>query len=97
MSVIVIFEAQAKPGSGDQFVAALRQTLASTRSYEGCLELTVHQNQDDSDNLVAVERWASREAYERYLQWRRETGVLDRLTGACIGPPRIRFYDVTDA
>ena len=97
MPVTVLFEAQAKPGTGDALVAILKQSLADTRTFEGCLGLTVHQNQDDADNLVAVETWTSRDAYERYLAWRQETGAFNRMIAAFTAPPTIRFFDITDA
>ena len=97
MPTTVIFEIQAKPGTGNQLVSALKQGLPETRSREGCLGLEVHQNLDDADDLVAIETWESRAAYESYLKWRQENGAFGRLLAACAGPPRIRFFDLTDA
>jgi quinol monooxygenase YgiN len=56
-----------------------------------------HQNQDDTDNIVLVDKWETKDAFESYLAWRQETGVLDQLVSVCVGPPSIRFYDIADA
>jgi len=58
--------------------------------------LDVYQNQDDSDVMVLVENFESKAHYEKYLAWREETGVLQKLGAALEGPPSIRFFDLTD-
>ncbi|MEN8375683.1 MAG: antibiotic biosynthesis monooxygenase family protein [Gemmatimonadota bacterium] len=94
---MVLLEVQAKEGTGDQLVAALRELLPDTRARDGSIEILAHQGQDDRDNIVLVDRWETRDAFDSYMEWRQETGVLDQLLAACVGPPSIRFYDITDA
>ena len=97
MAVMVLLEAQAKQGTGDQLVATFKAILPDARTRDGFLDIVVHQNQDDKDNLVLVEKWETKDAYQSYLGWRQETGVLDQLVAACAEPPSIRYYDITDA
>lgn len=97
MAVMVLLEVQAKAGTGSELVETFRAVLPDTRAYEGFLDIVVHQNQDDPDNLAIVEKWVSKAAYEKYLGWREETGVLAQLVEALAGPPSIRYYDITDA
>lgn len=97
MAVMVLLDVQAKAGMGDDLVATFTAVLPDTRTFEGFLDVVVHQNQDDKDNLLLVERWVTRAAFEKYFGWRQETGVLDQLVAACAGPPSIRYYDITDA
>ncbi len=97
MAVMVLLEVQANEGTGDELVATFKAILPDTRAFDGFLNIVVHQNQDDKDNLVVVEKWETKAAYEKYLGWRQETGVLDQLVAACSGPPSIRHYDITDA
>jgi len=40
-----------------------------------------------------MEKWYSREHYERYLQWRTDTGILTKLATMTTGELRIRFLD----
>ena len=97
MAVMVLLEAQAKEGTGDELLDTFRAILPDTRAWDGFLDLVVHQNQDDKDNLVLVEKWESKAAYESYLGWRQETGVFDQLVAALAAPPSIRHFDITDA
>ena len=97
MAVMVLLEVQANDGTGDELVATFKAILPDTRAYDGFLDIVVNQNQDDKDNLVLVEKWKTKDAYQSYLGWRQETGVLDQLVAACAEPPSIRYYDITDA
>ena len=97
MAVRVVLDVRAKPGTGPGLVAFFRSILPDTRAYEGCTSVETLQNSDDADHVVLVEAWESREQYEKYLAWRRETGTTDRLMDALAEPPTIRHFDVTDA
>ena len=67
MTCIVILEMTAKKGTGMQLVENLRALLPDTRNKDGCQSVEVTTNLDDADNLVLVERWATRKHYENYL------------------------------
>ncbi len=97
MAVMVLLELTAKEGGGDGVVGAFREILPDTRKYDGFVDIVVHQNQDNKDNLVVIEKWETKAAYEKYLAWRTETGVIGQLVSACVGPPSIRYFDITDA
>ncbi|MDH5673230.1 MAG: antibiotic biosynthesis monooxygenase [Myxococcales bacterium] len=97
MAVMVLLECNAKPGTGDQLVATFKAVLPDTRAREGFVEIKAFQNQDDKDNIVLVETWENKAAYEAYLGWRKENGSLDKLVEALTGPPSIRYFDITDA
>ena len=72
MTCIVILEVTAKKGTGMQLVEGLRALLPDTRNKDGCEGVEVTTNLDDADNLVLVERWATRKHYENYAAaaWR---------------------------
>ena len=97
MACIVILEVTAKKGTGLQLVETFRGLLPDTRNNDGCQSVEVTTNLDDSDNLVLVERWTTRQHYENYLAWRQQRGDLDRLAGTLAGPPSIRYFELTDA
>jgi quinol monooxygenase YgiN len=95
MSVTILLDLKAAPGSIDKLKQIFVEILPDTRAYDGCEGLDVHLNQDDGDNLVIVERWQSRPHYEKYFAWRQETGLLDRLGPLLGAPPSVRFLDET--
>ena len=42
MAITVLLEAKAKPGTGNDFLAILKEILPDTRSHDGCKEITVY-------------------------------------------------------
>jgi heme-degrading monooxygenase HmoA len=97
VSVLVIVDLKAKAGSADELRTFLNP--AQIRAYEGNegVELTV--NHDDATNLLLVEHWASREAYEAYRAWRVEVGDQATLEGMLEGGAEgvtVRVFDVAE-
>ena len=97
MSATILLELQVKPKAVDEMISFLKEILPDTRVYEGCQGIEVQQNQEDSSNLVMVEKWDSRQHYEKYLGWRTETGVMDKIGSMLSQPPSIRYYDLVEA
>ena len=97
MATTVLLELKAKAGTGNDLVGVFKEILPDTRAFDGCQGVDVLQNADDGDVLVLVERWDSREHYEKYLAWRTETGALAGLLEATDGAPSIRYFDKTDS
>ena len=93
MSVNVVLEFQAMPDQVEAVKDLFREVLPDTRGYEGFESLTVHQNDDDPTPFLVWEQWATRPHYEKYLAWRTETGVLDRLLAMLNGQPSIRHFN----
>ena len=60
MTCIVILEVTAKKGAGIQLVETFRALLPDTRNKDGCQGVEVTTNLDNADNLVLVQRWATR-------------------------------------
>ena len=97
MAVTVLLELQLKPESVDDTIKTFKDILPDTRAYDGCIGVTVTQNQDDPTNLILIEEWESRQHYEKYFAWRTETGVVDGLGKVVAAPPSIRYVDPVDA
>jgi len=97
MSTLVILELKVKPDSVNTLKEMVKAVLPDTRSYAGCEGVTFYTNQDDGQTFIAVEKWASKAAYEKYLAWRTETGVMAKLGTMLAGPPSIRYFDAVDA
>ncbi len=97
MSTLVLLEGQVQPDNIADMKSFLAQIFPDTRSYDGCQGIDVHFNMDDPGNMIMVEQWESRSHYEKYLQWRTETGVIDKLVSLLSGPPSIRYFAKADA
>jgi len=96
MAVLVLVEAKVKPESIDDMKSMLKQALPDTRAHDGCQGLTVYSNLDDSNNLVLVEHWDSRDHYGKYLAWRTETGFVEQLVSMLTEEPSIRYFERVD-
>jgi quinol monooxygenase YgiN len=65
--VVVVVIAQAKPGQGDAGLAAFSEVTVPTHAEDGCIAYAVHRSTSDPDQIVLVERWASRAALDEHL------------------------------
>ena len=83
-----------KPGDGgcQPILDFLTEILPDTRSFDGCQDLKVYI-EGDGEAMVFIEYWDSAEHYQRYLSWRTETGVLNRLVERLAAPPVIRIAE----
>jgi quinol monooxygenase YgiN len=97
MSVTVLFEAPVKPKEITNLVTSLANLLPESRKYEGCEGMDVYFNTEDKGRMVMIEKWASRAHHEKYLAWRTETGVMEKLGSMLAGPPSIRYFERVDA
>ena len=72
----------------------LSEILPDTRAFDGCQDLQVYQ-EGDGEALVFIEYWDSAAHYQRYLDWRTESGVLNQLVDLLAEPPVIRIAEDT--
>jgi quinol monooxygenase YgiN len=97
VSILVVLELEAVPGSEAAMIDVLRRNLGDTRARQGCESVTVHQDHDRPTSVVLVERWATRADDEAYRAWRAGDGAIKEMAGLVAGPPKIRYYDDVDA
>ena len=70
----------------------LTEILPDTRRFGGCQNLKV-RIEGSGEGVVFIGHWDSAQHYQRYLTWRTETGVLDRLVEMLAAPPVIRIAE----
>ena len=97
MATLVILEFRTKADQVEPMKKLLAEVLPDTRSYAGFQDITFYTNQDDPRTFVAVEKWDTKQAYQKYLALRTETGVMAKLGAMIEGSPSIRFFDRLDA
>ncbi len=93
MSVQAILELKAKPDCVEKTRVWFREVLPDTRAFEGFVTLHMIQNQDDPTELLVIEQWDSRAAYEKYVAWRQERGDLNALAELVAAEPVVRVFD----
>lgn len=97
MGVMVLLEAPVKAEEISNMKSYLAEIFPETREYDGCRAIDVYFNTEDEDSIVLVEHWDSRAHHEKYLHWRTESGVMDKIGGMLAGPPSMRYFERVDA
>ena len=96
MSTFVLIVGNAKPDKIADIKSWMAQVLPHGRSYDGCQGVDALFNMDEPEDFVVVQQWESRGHYEKYLQWRADTGEVANLVSMLTGPPSIRYYERAD-
>lgn len=97
MSVTVLLAVTAKPECRDDLIAMFAENFKQTRVYDGCIDVYMTLCDDNPNEILLVQQWETRPHYERYLAWRAETGVVDKLAAMADGEASIRFFERLDA
>ena len=93
--IFVNLQLRVKSGLESEFIEELNITLKETRSYEGCHAVYFVQNQDDPSNLEFFSKWDSKQHYDKYLQWRIDSGVMEEVANKYLdGEPLWRYFDL---
>ena len=78
MSFVVVAKFPCKPGQAEAMEGLFRAALSETRAFQGCERIDVVFN-DAANTYLLVEYWDLETSYNRYLQWRTDTGIADAL------------------
>ena len=87
---LVLAEFSPKQGFKDKVLKWLEGVLPETRGYDGCESLHVYQ-EIDTDKIILVERWETKDKFIAYRDWRVETGSLAALVEMLEDDPVFRF------
>lgn len=97
MSIHVVLELTAVDGKADELLAVFRKILPDTRARQGCEFVTVHRDQENPNQIVLIERWATRADDDAYRAWRAGDGKVTEMAGLVAAAPVIRYFDDVDA
>ena len=76
MKTMVIAEFPAMGGKLEELEALLRSALPDTRAFAGCISIETYLHLE-TETFTLIEFWGTPEHYQRYLDWRMETGLGD--------------------
>ena len=96
MTVSVLLEGHLKDGERDGFTALLTEKFRLTKTFDGFQTIDLTYNVADPNNWVIIERWDSKENYEKYLQFRQGDGTLDEVASVCRDAPSVRIFDIAN-
>lgn len=93
MSVTVTLELTLKPEAVNTFCAQISEALEDTRKFAGFVDICIRRHADDPARIIFVEEWETRAAYEAYIAFRTETGMMDSMAEILTLPPRLDIWD----
>ena len=70
--------------------------LPDTRNFEGNQGITMNLDEDDPTLMFLVEKWESKEHYEKYHHWRQENGSLEQIRSFLDGKPKRMLEEVCE-
>ena len=96
MSVAVTIDLAVVPARTAEFLAFIKGIAPDTRAYVGCRLFDIWTDQNTPGRVLFYEIWDSRPHQEKYLAWRAETGLMDKLGPFLTAPPAISYFDKFD-
>ena len=97
MSTLVLWEVKLKPELRAAAEQSVLELLPGTRSFPGCQRIEPHRSQANPSHLLLVEYWDSFEHYQKYVRWRRDTGVLPDFLKMCASDPIVQSFDLIES
>ena len=94
MSVIVNIQFEIVEGKREEALGIISPNLPDTRSYEGCHWVHLVIPLENENRVEAISMWDSKEAYEKYFQWRIDTGAFEEIGHLLVGDPVLRYLNL---
>ena len=93
--VFVNLQLKIKQGLESDFVEELKKHLPDTRAFDGCHALYFGESQEGSGNFEFFSKWTSKEHYDKYIEWRTESGLMGEIANKYFeGEPVWRFFNI---
>ena len=96
MTTAVTIDLSINPDKLNEFLEFIGQIAPDTRAYDGCQLFDIWTDKDQAGRVLFYELWDSRGHQEKYLAWRTETGLMDKLGPFLTAPPAISYFDKFD-
>ena len=96
MAITAILDLQLKADSLATAHEVLHATLADTRAFPGCLDVTVLVDSDDPAHVVLYETWESIEHDKAYRVWRASPEGRSKLGSILATAPKLSLFTVAD-
>ncbi|TPN88943.1 antibiotic biosynthesis monooxygenase [Aquimarina algicola] len=93
MSYKVILTSKINAETYDNLLLFLEKNLPNVRSFKGCNSVDILFN-TEKDEMVFYEDWNTKLDHLEYLNFIRENGVLQELSGFIAQGPEIKYFEV---
>lgn len=92
-TIIVTLELALKREVVAQFCEQIPLTLEGTKAFPGFVNINIRRHADDPNRVIFIEEWETRAAYEAYVAFRTEQGMIDQMAAMLTEPPRTEYWD----
>lgn len=92
-TIIVTLELALKPEVVEGFCQQVPETLEETKVFPGFVGISIRCNAEEPNRVIFIEEWETRAAYEAYVAFRTESGMLDQMEAMLTEPPKTAFWD----
>lgn len=96
MATNTILDLQLKADSLETAHKVIHATLTGTRTFPGCLDVTVLVDSDDPAHVVVYETWESIEHDRAYRAWRATPEGASGLGSILAAPPKLTQLTVAE-
>lgn len=93
MGIGVIVEFNLAPGGAAAISALMKERLPKTRSWPGCENIYLGTDDQDPNRVFLVEKWTSRQAYDRYREWAMQQADTAELLSYLIGEMQTTYLE----
>lgn len=88
MKFVAKVKIYAVPEKYEQAVCFLKKHLVETAVFDGC-EVCHAAGSANNFEIIIYQEWDSVESYEKYLRWRKESGVIEEFEKNYTGSPSV--------
>ena len=88
MATVVTAKFFPKPDKAEEMNDWFKNNLSDTKAYEGCQLIKGGYNKDTNE-VILYEVWDSKEAHQKYVNWRVEIGDIPKLVESSTKEPEI--------
>jgi quinol monooxygenase YgiN len=93
MSIQIITQFRTKHGRSKDLIALINRVLPESLDHDGCMNICIRQNQDEPNDIISVQEWASRHHYEAYRAWRKQHGITAAIEEFLTEPIHVRYFN----
>lgn len=83
-----------KPELAEACVEALRDMFPTTRLKKGFRNIRLLRSEVDPNEFILVQEWDEVQSHQDYMQFRTETGDIDKLMAMTVSPPQIGYWSL---
>ena len=92
MATVVTAKFFPKPDKAEEMNDWFKNNLSDTKAYEGCQLIKGGYNKDTNE-VILYEVWDSKEAHQKYVNWRVEIGDIPKLVEFSTKEPEIIYHE----